>query len=514
MVSHRHDPCPLNHPHSQPELIPTLSCTMSKSSGNEVHILASLRIKPVAKAANYREWRLAVVDILCEKDYLDIVTGKPIRPNDTESTTGEMGSTATTSSSAMTATAKKPAEITEATPKWEVKCNKACCILGPLLDAAHRELDAEVRDPRELWQKLEKRYAGKDQARFRLLREVLSKVESHDDNLIDYMTSLEKLFNKLAAPGEVQTEKHKKYLLLSKLALVHHPFRTSTWNDSKYNDFTYDDICNRLLLEHQLLMCGDAETEATNPFYAGKGKRRENGKKGWKPKAEGSSTSTRSGERSVSKDSCFHCKEKGHWANKCPKKRQDTTRSGNPNSNRRDRGQNQGTGSSATINSSPQAWKAMDQTSAMIAEAKWLLDSGATPHMTSNCTQFQDIAPVRKSISVANGATMMAEGEGDVKWNLVVNGAKNKVILRKVLYVPEMGSSGLVSVRCIQAAGGVVSFAGNAVSITHGETLHAIAKLQHNAYILQTAEPIVANTTVSVVAQQAKVNTKQGTFLE
>ena len=108
---------------------------------------------------------------------------------------------------------------------------------------------------------------------------------------------------------------------------------------------------------------------------------------------------------------------------------------------------------------------------------------------------------------------MMAEGEADVQLNLMVNGDKNQVILRKVLYVPKMGSSGLVSVRCIQAARGVVSFAENTVSITHGETLHGIAKLQHNAYILKTAEPIAANTTTSIVAQRVKAEAKHGTLL-
>ena len=387
------------------------------------------------------------------------------------------------------------------------------------LDSTHRELYAEVRDARELWQKLERRYAGKDQARIWLLRDEFSKVDFHDDNLAEYTSSLEKLFNQLAAAGEVQAEKDKKYLLLSKIPLPYHPFRTITWNDSNYEDTPYEVICDRLLLEHQQLTRGDAETEGTNTFFArkGVGKKRDNGKRpgAGRPQVDGARSGL--GERSVSKDIRFYCKEKGHWANKCPKKRQDNRRrSGNPNSNRRDRGQNrdQGTGSSATVNNSPQAWTAMDKTSAMIAEAKWVLDSGATHHMTSNRTQFQDITPVRTAISVANGATMMAEGEGDVTLNLEVNGTKNEVILKKVLYVPVMGSSGLVSVRCIQAAGGVVSFAENTVSITHGQKLHGIAKLQHNPYILQTADPIVANTTMSVVAQRAKVDEKHGTFLD
>ena len=348
---------------------------MSKSSSNDLNILASFGIKPLAKASNYREWRLAVMDILSEKDYLDIVCGKSKRPEEASTESNTATTTATASSSTTSATtaasAKKSAENAEALAKWETRCTKARSMLGRFLDSTHRELYAEVRDARELWQKLERRYAGKDQARIWLLRDELSKVDFHDDNLAEYTSSLEKLFNQLAAAGEVQAEKDKKYLLLSKLPSPYHPFRTITWNDSNYEDTPYDVICDRLLLEHQQLTRGDAETEGTNAFFAGKGvgKKRDNGKRpgAGRPQVDHS----RSAERSVSKDSCFYCKEKGHWANKCPKKRQDNRRrSGNPNSNRRDRGQNQSAGSSATVNSSPQAWTAMDKTSAMIAEAK------------------------------------------------------------------------------------------------------------------------------------------------
>ena len=132
----------------------------------------------------------------------------------------------------------------------------------------------------------------------------------------------------------------------------------------------------------------------------------------------------------------------------------------------------------------PQAWTAMDEKSAKVSQLKWVLDSGTTNHMTSDCTQFQHITPVPTSIHIAHGVTMMAEGEGDVLLSLMVNGVKNPVILRKVLYVPQMGSSGLVSVRCIQAAGAVVSLAENTVSIRHGRKVYGIAKLKQNAYIL------------------------------
>ena len=42
------------------------------SNSPEVNVLAFLGIELLSKAANYREWRFAVIDILVEKGYLDI----------------------------------------------------------------------------------------------------------------------------------------------------------------------------------------------------------------------------------------------------------------------------------------------------------------------------------------------------------------------------------------------------------------------------------------------------------
>ena len=44
---------------------------------------------------------------------------------------------------------------------------------------------------------------------------------------------------------------------------------------------------------------------------------------------------------------------------------------------------------------------------------------------------------------------MTAEGEGDILLNLQLDNETNQGLLKKVLFVPEMGSSGLVSVRCM-----------------------------------------------------------------
>jgi len=188
-----------------------------------------------------------VINILAEKGFWPIVSG----------------------------TTECPGETGEAKTLWEEKAIKARGMMGMLLDSAHRELYAEDRDPKLLWSKLEKRYAGKDQTRIWFLREELSKVEYRDDNLVDYISSLEKLFHQLAAAGEVQSEKDKKYLLLTELPQSYHPFRTSICNNADYDETKYDAICDRLVLEHQQLTKGTTgeDPETTNAFYAGKNAR-------------------------------------------------------------------------------------------------------------------------------------------------------------------------------------------------------------------------------------------------
>jgi len=94
----------------------------------------------------------------------------------------------------------------------------------------------------------------------------------------------------------------------------------------------------------------------------------------------------------------------------------------------------------------PQTWAAIDKKSVQISQSKWVLDCDTSNHITCDCTQFQHITPVQNLIHITNRATMMAECESDIILSLTVKDMKNPVILKKVLYVPVIGSGGLVSV--------------------------------------------------------------------
>jgi len=103
------------------------------ASATEYKLLAGTGIRSLSQGTEYREWRLAVIDILAEKGYWDIV------------------SKAETTTSSDTSTKNKTA--------------KARGLLGRLMDSNHRELYVTERDASKLLTKLESRYAGKGQTR-------------------------------------------------------------------------------------------------------------------------------------------------------------------------------------------------------------------------------------------------------------------------------------------------------------------------------------------------------------
>jgi len=88
---------------------------------SEHKILAATSIRPLARGSDYGEWRLAVIDILAEKDYWEIVS----------------------KSGTNTCTDTDDADT-------KGKAAKARGLLGRLMDSNHLELYATERDPCKL----------------------------------------------------------------------------------------------------------------------------------------------------------------------------------------------------------------------------------------------------------------------------------------------------------------------------------------------------------------------------
>ena len=95
------------------------------------------------------------------------------------------------------------------------------------------------------------------------------------------------------------------------------------------------------------------------------------------------------------------------------------------------------------------------------AHSVWVIDSGATKHMSPFKNTFIDYVPfrVREPVSLGNGTDCEAVGIGRVAVNMMCEGTEKRYILSDVLYVPKLVNN-LFSVTAATLKGHKVTFKG------------------------------------------------------
>lgn len=92
-------------------------------------------------------------------------------------------------------------------------------------------------------------------------------------------------------------------------------------------------------------------------------------------------------------------------------------------------------------------------------EMLWVIDSGASSHMSNNKRYFTSFSQVSgRNIIAANGQYMEVKGKGDIKLEAVQSGSS--IMLKDVLFVPDLDSN-LLAVSKITVAGYQVEFDDN-----------------------------------------------------
>ena len=84
--------------------------------------------------------------------------------------------------------------------------------------------------------------------------------------------------------------------------------------------------------------------------------------------------------------------------------------------------------------------------------AIWVLDSGATSHMTSNPGLYTELQEKTGYVRIGDSSRIKVEGIGDVKLGCT-SSSGYVVTLRDCLYVLELGDGSLVSIRKCQKNG-------------------------------------------------------------
>ena len=177
---------------------------------------------------------------------------------------------------------------------------------------------------------------------------------------------------------------------------------------------------------------------------------------------------------------CHYCQREGHWKAECLERKADKAGS---------RFKSEGGGQTALM-ARPAKRKASED---------WIIDSGASQHISAQRERFQDyraISPLM--IQIGDGSEIKGEGIG----NIPLETESSHVTLRDVLYVPNIGSN-LLSVAKIVDHGHSLSFTPSECQIQNTEG-RVKGVREGNVYVLQAKKVALAALTNTEIAVSAE----------
>lgn len=192
---------------------------------------------------------------------------------------------------------------------------------------------------------------------------------------------------------------------------------------------------------------------------------------------------------------CHFCQCDGHVRNDCEKykrwlKKKSTERQQNGNSNfkmKSNEGLRDGNQSANVISPSQQNYIFVING---CYDNRWIVDSGATCHISNEKGMFRDIDyNVKERICVANGQSVISEGRGTCVANFLNSqGQKASITIQDVYFMPKI-SSNLLSVKCLSKKGFKIIFEKDSCQICLGDKEIAVAELSSNLYAVKNYVP-------------------------
>ena len=291
------------------------------------------------------------------------------------------------------------------------KDDQALTTIGLHVADQHLSLVDASKSAKELWDKLEGMYRARSTARRQQLRRALmSMKKTATETLTEYFGRARALRDDLIGIGLKVEEDTVVGAVLAGLPEEYDV--TVEILETSEQELTLDSIFSKLLQTEQRQHEKVVESDSAQALMVTERRKKHGPKRG---------------------DECFYCGKKGHKQAQCYKRKRDLqATAGKPGTS--------GTALAAMRNEKSSGAGVME----------WILDSGATHHMTNSREAFVSYKKALTTIRIGDGRELAVVGEGSVEMYTRVDGRDEKIILEDALHVPELTTNLLSATRMIE----------------------------------------------------------------
>ena len=326
---------------------------------------------------------------------------------------------------------------------------KALALIGLYVKEHHLPLMERCDTAKQAWQQLEAVYQAKSNARKLQLRKELSQLKmGPGEPLTKYVGRARDIQDQLRAAGHMVADQEVAWAVLAGLP-AHFDTVVTVLETTSDKDMSLEDILPKLLQVEQRERQKERPDERAlmakprNSFGSGRGHHVD--KRG---------------------KICHYCGKKGHFKAECDKKRRDEAR--HSGGGKQQALQQQAHQQFSALALTMQHCKAAagygsSNRSSAISTHRWVLDTGASLHMTPHGSILVNVRPMTEDITVSfgNGSKGKPIAMGDV----LLRTGKTTLRLTNVLHVPS-ATENLLSVRHATKSGVSFTFSSSGCRIS------------------------------------------------
>lgn len=292
------------------------------------------------------------------------------------------------------------------------------------------------------------------------------------ESIQSYLARLVEIHRKLSNGGYAFTDREVALVMLIGLPKSYESLILNLEKDEA--SLTTTIVKSKLLIEEKrisrnLNTTEDHEERALHTKnYNQKKFTQTNSTKRWQPKKNEVSSSTKKNTK------CFSCGEWGHISRNCSEAQQKTNQS-----------------SAKTAIDLKTNWAFLTNQEKESTSRLWILDSGATEHMTSDRSKFTTLKDYSSIVEVANSEKIEVTGTGDITISVLEDSEERKnITLANALYVPNLGGN-LLSLGRIEERGFKVQFAhGEAKVLSQNDEVILKARRKGRLYMVVEDQPV------------------------